>query len=474
MNRKHIVSALLILLLAGDLIFSFFQYYNTPLYGDVDSHVLPDKHIQKVFEDPFGFNAIKTGEKHANPNRFFAHYFYAEYMQKIPIYLQKITGSISSVYLSCALAKIIVQVIFIFLLASFISGESNIFKRKFLLSAILIAPLFQAYGYWSRMGINDKSIAYTFFYSVPLVFLMIFLKPFLNQLFRNISFRSINYLLLLPLVIILPLSGPLIPAIIGIILLLMVIYYWIQSKNHITNRINSFFNRIPLQFYLLLLPIGIISIYSLFLGFYNSQNQAEIVSLAGRYALLPKGIYSHVFHAFGFPLMLSMIGINSYLIKKVNTQEGKKLLRVLIWIGIYSLIYILLLPFGGYKIYRSLIIRYDTIMPVTTALIYFFGASSYFLLNNLKGKNKTKYSVAITICLLIYTVADIKGIGSNKCEREALEKMANSTESIVPVPKDCYIMNWENIYDYKRSDRRAELIHHWKITPEKKLFFNEK
>lgn len=113
-------------------------------------------------------------------------------------------------------------------------------------------------------------------------------------------------------------------------------------------------------------------------------------------------------------------------------------------------------------------------MPVTVAFIYFFGASTYLLINCLKGKLKRNYVVVIIICLLIYTGADLKGLGRNKCDRHALERMTNSQDTIITIPKDCFVMNWDNIFDPRKSEQQAELIYLWYITPEKKLYYNEK
>jgi hypothetical protein len=105
-------------------------------------------------------------------------------------------------------------------------------------------------------------------------------------------------------------------------------------------------------------------------------------------------------------------------------------------------------------------------------MIYIFAVSSFFLLNRAEGKYKNKFLSYIVMVLLVFTFADFKGLGKNRCEKEAFQKMATSTEKIIQIPKDCFIMNWENISDYKRSENRAELIYRWNITPEKKLFYN--
>jgi hypothetical protein len=136
------------------------------------------------------------------------------------------------------------------------------------------------------------------------------------------------------------------------------------------------------------------------------------------------------------------------------------------------LLYILLLPFGGYRPYRPLIIRYDTIIPMTVALIYIFSVSTFYLVTHLERKLNKNFLYYIVLVLLIFTITDTKGLGKNKCEKEAFQKMATSVEKVVQIPKDCFIMNWVNIYDYRQSENRAELIYRWNITQEKKLFYN--
>jgi len=472
MNKNQIIRTLLIIFLLCDFTFSFLQYYNTPLFGDVDSHVLPDQHIQKVINDPFGFQAI-FHEKHTNPNRFFSHYSFMVYMQKAPLFFQNFTNPVSSVYLTAALAKIAVQVLFIALMAMFISGTKKVFSYRFLLCAAVIAPLFQAYGFWSRMGINDRSIAYTFFYAIPIVFLMLFLYPVIENVYLKTNFKKQWYLIAIPLILILPLSGPLIPAVLILVSFLIFLSFLYRSGIKASKDFFQVLHRLPKAFYFLLMPACAISFYSLFLGFYNVTSEAGSISLTDRFLDFPQGFNSKVFHALGFPVLLIMTGINFILLKRISGSGSNKLISQLGWIGIFSFLYIVLLPFGGYRPYRPNIIRYDTFMPVTIGLIYFFGASVYFLLKHLDGKQLQYYSSLVIACLLVFTIADLKGLGRNKCEKTAFYKMAESSEKIVALPNGCFVMAWENIYDYKQSENRAELIYRWGITTEKKLFYNE-
>lgn len=472
MKKAQIFKILLIIFLIGDITYSFLQFYHTPLWGDFEGGVLPAKDVQEIFNDPTGIKAIITNTKHVNPNRFFSHFLFMEYFRNVPILLQKIFEPITSVYFSCALAKILVQVFLIYFLTTTISHEKNILNHKFLIVAALISPLFQTHGYWSRMGIIDVSTAYTFFYAVPLLLLVLFIKPFYRKLYNldNKPFgKKLFYLI--PLVFILPLSGPLIPGVILIFSTLLFFHYIIDFKKHSSNSVLSFIKQIPKDVLLLIIPISFLSLYSLFLGFYDSNYGTETIPLIERYLKLPVGIYSQITHSFGFPFMLTIIGINLFIIqKKFKTNEAEKIIRIIKWIGLFSAIYLLLLPLGGYRPYRPNIIRYDTFMPVNICLFFVLGATTYYLYGKMKSK---KYWGFIIISMLVYTFSDISNLDENKCEIQALKEISNSPDKVVELSSDCKIMSWSKMTDYKDSELKSELLLFWNITNEKKLFYQK-
>ncbi|MFY9152618.1 MAG: hypothetical protein WAO52_11415 [Prolixibacteraceae bacterium] len=185
MSKTKLLIIVLIVFILGDLTYSFLEYYYIPLDGDISAGVVPSGDVQKVLDDPFGFHLLASGEKHVNPNRFFAHFTFKEYMQRVPLWLQSWTDPITSVYFSCALAKFVIHFLVIFILATLIAGTKNMLNKNFLIVATLLIPLIQANGYWGHMGIVDKSTTYTFFYALPLVLLMLFLMPFYRFLVEN-------------------------------------------------------------------------------------------------------------------------------------------------------------------------------------------------------------------------------------------------------------------------------------------------
>jgi len=166
-----------------------------------------------------------------------------------------------------------------------------------------------------------------------------------------------------------------------------------------------------------------------------------------------------------------MLAINTLIIwKKHNQTEGQKILRLLKWIVIFSAFFIFLLPLGGFRTYRPNILRYDTIMPITICLIFIYGISTYFLINNVSTKYKKYYLSGVIIIMLIFTYADKPNFSENVCERQALETIAQSPEKIVFLKSDCTIMSWEKITDYKDSELNAKLLQYWNVTKEKKLY----
>ncbi|MCK5822731.1 MAG: hypothetical protein KAG95_01925 [Bacteroidales bacterium] len=478
---KHIIYLFLFLLLLTDLSYSFVQHLSQPLDGDMAWNIIPSNDVKPILENPLGINAILKDKTYANPNRFFCHWSFREYFLSAPLFLQNFTEPINSIYLSCAISKIIIQIILIILLAMAISGTNNILKMDFIIAAILVSPLFQTNGYRTYMGIIDPSITYTFFYALPCAILLLYFSPFIRQFYhkKNLSSKIFFKILWLPLSIIVCLSGPLNPGIVLVFSMLLMLSnirtnYLNLNQAGITKKIISATKMIPANYWFFLVPVSLLSFYSLFLGRYNSITISTLIPLREMYLKLPQGIYYQFTQKLGFPVLFIILTINTIIInKKFKTQEGKKILNIFKWIGIFSLCYILLLPLGGYREYRPNILRYDTIMPITLSLIFIFGSSTLFLLKSLSKKQKIWYVPVIFIVLLIYTNADKAKFNNNKCEKIALKEISESKNSIVELHNDCNVLSWDKVTEAENSDLNAQLLNIWGITKEKKLYYNK-
>jgi len=454
------------------------QHFNQPLDGDMAWNLIPANEVKPILESPFGLKAISENTTYANPNRFFCHWIYREYLISTPVLLQKFAEPIDSVYLACAIAKIVVQISLIFLLAVIITGTKNIRKLDFMIAAVLVTPFFQTNGYGTKMGIIDHSTTFVFFYALPCAILLLYFLPFIFQFYhdRNYTAPVLIKILWIPLALVVCLSGPLNPGVVLIFSMLILLPHVLKNYNHtnqkgIMRRVVDAIVLIPKNYWFFLIPVSLLSIYSLFLGRYNSITIATQIPLLEMYSKLPKGIYNQFISPPGFQILFITILMNIILInQKFKTNKGGKILNIFKWIVVFSIFYVLLLPLGGYRDYRPNILRYDTIMPITLSLLAIFGVSTLFLIKNMSNKQKTWYLPIVATVLFIFTFTDKAEFDKNNCERSALNQIANSKETVVVLEHDCSVVEWKKIYSPEKSELNAQLLSIWRITKEKKRF----
>lgn len=475
MNRRYIYYILFLLLLA-DLTYSFVQHYSMPLDGDMAGGIVPSEDVKPILKDPFGISVITDNAVYPNPNRYFAHWTYFTYFNNVPLWLQRFVAPIESVYLTCAIAKIFIQILIMTLLAFFITGRQKKINSDFLIAAILIVPLFQTNGYRSYMGIIDPSITYTFFYALPCAILLLFYLPFFSDSIYGTSIlkRKIVRIFLFALAIFIAFNGALNPGIILVITLLYGLNIYLETDKNLSfgKRIIQAFHLIPKSHLFFFSFTGILSLYALYIGTNNSIFLGETISISERYSRIPTGIITIVTQKIGFPIFLIVIGINIFLLRR-NSQDNeiKKSLRIFSWIGLFSLFYILLLPLGGYKEYRPYILRYDTIMPITIGLIYMYSMSSYQLIKHFNGKSKNTYLALIIVFTFIFSNADKPEFSKNECERLVLEKISKSNDKVVFFENDCTVLSWDKITDSKKSTLNGQLLKKWRITSDIKQYY---
>lgn len=470
---------ILFILLASDCIYTFWQCYNLSLDGDMPGGIILSSGIDQVLADPFGFSVITEHKVYQNPNKFFAHYIYYKYFTTMPFLLQKFMSPIESVYVSCAIIKTTIQIILIYLISLFASAFSKTGKGSLLLGACIITPLFQTHGYDTYMNVVNNSPAYLFFYAIPNTFLLLFLWPFYKKIiYPERSFNVVTKIYILILGIMLSLSGPLIPGIIIVVSVVtffsVFLKYFIESRFSVLKSISATLSNILKTDLLFLFLINFACFYSLYIGTANSINSLNDLSLTDRYLRIPEGIYNLFASKLGMPLLVIAVIANYYIIKKLFRDDlSKKILMLYRYIIAFTIIYIVLLPLGGFRTYRPYIIRFDTIAPVTIALICVFCITALFLINNLKGGFKKYYIGFIIIFSIIYTIADEPHFDENTCEKRALFTIANSNDSIVKLSTACTVMSWGIINDYKVNELNSELLKYWNVTKDKKLFYQE-
>jgi hypothetical protein len=450
-----------------------------PLDGDMSNVIVPSPEFQIVLDDPLGLQVILEKKSYAAPNRFFAHWFMFKYFNTVPILLQNFTDPISSVYLSCTLIKTLVEVSLILIISLIITTTLNCGKY-FLLTINIISPLFQTYGAYESIGIIDRSITYLFFYGLFISILLIYFFPFYKYLFINKrkELPLAFHFLLVPLSFVLAFGGPLVT---GIILVscptLFIIHfynYFIQTKNkvfikRITNSINS--SSISLFFHFCF--ISALCLYSLYIGQYNIENETNNLSLIERYKLLPIGFIQLLKYSWGISILVLLIIINIVIIYYSKSFEYRsRILNIILFLLIVNLFYILLLPLGGYRIYRPLIIRYDTIIPLSISYFIIYGTTSIYLIYNI-NKYLPVYITSIILFTIFMITIDLRISKLNECERNSLEIISASNQSVIELDQSCNVMAWGPVPIPEYSIRNATLLRRWNIIKQEKMYYNK-
>ncbi len=476
---KKIVYIFFFTLVLADIGYSFFQFYNTPLDRDMSESIVPAYYINPVLESPLGLKIFREKTTYHNPNRFFSHWSLNKYFNTVPLFLQKCFNPIDSVYLSCAIIKIVTQIALIFLLAFAISGTNNVLKLDFILAAALITPLFQTNGFFTYMGIIDQSTSYVFFYALPTSLLLLYFMPFFLKHYyeKEAKEKKIIRLLWIPLAIVICLSGPLNPGIVLVVTFIILLHHLLKTYSSSTHNdiikigIDAI-RQIPKDYLFYLIPISIFSLYSLFLGTFNSSTINQQIPLIELYGRIPDGLFYQFTSKLGFPVLFTIIIINIVVIKrKFKSKEAKRILNIFKWILLFALVYILLLPLGGHRVYRPNVLRYDTIMPITLSMMFLFGHSTLFLIKNITDKQKILYYPLIIFIAFIFSNSDEKKFDKNNCERMALKQLSETSDKIVKLENDCNVISWTKIENPNDSELNAQMLKILRITKEKTLYY---
>lgn len=472
--------AFLVVALLLDLAYSFWQHLGASLSGDLAPIVLPSDAYRPVLYDPLGLHALR-GEIYPAPNRYFQHQVILQYLRAVPLWLQRWATPIDSVYLACALAKTLIQAALIYLLGVCISGHTALTNRRWLLAAGLVTPLFQTNGWNGQLGIIDKSVVYAFCYAWSAVLLLVFFLPYVRSALRGQPLRHRSAwgwgqaLVLAP---VLALNSPIITGVAMIVAPGLLLYhgwgaYRAEAGKPWLERVQAAGRSLPLALWLPLVLLTLLSAYSLYIGRFNAENFVNVLPLADRYARLPLGVFYQFKQKLGWPLLLLMLGVNYWLLsRKPASPAQQRLWTLLRAVGLFAVVYILLLPLGGYRDYRPYILRRDTLLPVIIGVVWCYGASSYYLLRHLPAAAWGRYVGALGAFVLVCMLSDKPtNRENNLCERAALATLAAAQTDVVRLSADCTIMDWNVFHRPEQSAINAEMLHYWGITPKKTLYY---
>ncbi|MBD2723435.1 hypothetical protein [Hymenobacter armeniacus] len=480
---KYYWVGLLLTFIILDTAYTFWQNYQLPLDGDMVTIVLPGEKCVPIMHDPFGWSVITQNAVYAGTNRFFAHAAMTLYWKTMPFLLQLFTTPINSLYVASALFNTGVQVGVMLLLAAYIQLSVGAKRSRwgYWVGAALLVPLFQTDGFSYQMGITNMAVTYTFFYGLPMMLLLVLLWPFYKAAYLQQPFRVRPWqaMLLVLLMVVLAFNGPIVMAAVSVMLLGVAIYWlWRQAKPVPTADAPRTLATgwLSNQALLLLFVFGVLDLYSLYIG-RNEAEATHVNTLWERYQMLPGGILSEGFGQWGLRLLVLMVIVNTQLVRWLlpASADRNRVLLLMRLAGLFIVVFVALIPFGGYRVYRPNLIRGDVTIPATIALLLAFGVSTYYLLLHLGSRVRTSYLAVILVGAGYFMYADavLQMPTNNQCERFALEQIQDSPEPVVRLYVYCNVLSWGLMSDYKASDINADMLQYWGVTDRRKLYYQQ-
>lgn len=439
--------------------------------GDMTYNVLLSDGVRKMLSDPLALSVVFQNENYITPNRFISHWCEHNYCWNVPIWFQKFTDPISSIYLSQALFKTILQLLLIFAFASLIQLLLKRPKIELLFISILITPFFQTFGFNRQMGIIDQSMTYDFFYALPILFVIVCFYPLFKANLHQAELKNRILIMQVPAAFIVAFSGPLNPGIAPIICLLLLVHTILDWKKSGEN-LQSLKSTKNIKLLVAIFIIMAMCLYSLYVNHLSNLKGEAQPSVAARYGLMLDGIIEIFSMRIGLGWLFAFLGLNLIISKFViPTNDLRKTYTIGKYILAGSILYLLLLPMGGYRAYRELVIRYDTFLPITIAVILLFVYTTYQILLHNKHKLKYVYYAMLAHMLIYFTQIDKIADPAFDCEKRMLEEIATSDQTIVKLSQPCSVIGWEIITDYKKSEKAGQLLQHWNVTKDKKYFY---
>lgn len=474
-RRTWLWPGLLALLVLLDLAFAFWRNYQLPLDGDLAPTVLPAPWYAQVLHDPFGWSALTRHEVYSGPNRFFAHAAMGAYWKLGPRLLQCVLPPISSLYVASALFTTLTQAGLLFLLTWLVQLATGAARAQRWVVAALLAPLFQtAGGFYEQMGLTDRAVTYTFFYGFAMLLLLVLLLPFYRAALRGQPLRlpAPQVGLLLGLMVVVSFNGPVATAAVAVLLVLVAGYWAWQRRRGLAGASPGWLAGQTLG---LLAVLGVLSLYSFYIGRYNIEN-SHTHTVWQLYQLLPGGLAHYLLFQAGLPVLVLAVLLNVLLVRRQAASPARqRLLRTLAWVGAFAGLYLLLLPLGGYRAYRPYLLRNDTALPVLLGLVFAYGYSTYFLLEQLRGAGRKAYGLAVLALSVFFLQADALAdyAPTSDCERWSLDQLARSRQPVVELAGFCPVLTWGLASDPQQSEVAGQMLYYWHVTPTVKTYYQK-
>ena len=478
LKDNYFISIFLGLLLLLDLGYSYYQYSSQSyIDGDFAYIVLGAPPYDHVLGDPLGISALH-GESYPGTNRFTAHAVMSGYFKIVPHLLQVVLTPLNSLYTCIAITKLLIHVALLFLLSYYAISWKGFNLNLFLFSTVILSPFFQAGPvYYQYMAIIDGSITYVMFYALPMVFLLVYFLPFYRYFRKGIIPSSTIFILgwlFLTLLLVLfgPLPAPIILIFSFILLGFLIVRNFFRSFNiDPLYRLGMAVRRINKSVLILLTGSLILSLYSLYIGSKNSENNWTSLPMEERFTKLTEGMKEVFLNSEnGLFYLFTASAIFMITLYIFFRKKEYLLFKLTFFLLIFAGLYLFLLPLGGYRIYRPLIVKHDTLLPVLMIGLFIFATCGILLLKYLKNWGKVAYIILIIPLIGFYSFNDKIWPNTNECEKRSILEIAKSNENCVILPTNCTVGMWKYNFECSKSELPATLFKYYNIFPRKILY----
>ncbi|MCH2198164.1 MAG: hypothetical protein MK081_05235 [Flavobacteriales bacterium] len=455
MKSNQLQYILLLLLVFTSLGYSAYQHFLMPMDGDLPSGVLVDADVQQILDNPLGLEAIDKPGSYPNPNRFFSHYALHIYMGEIPAKLGSIVKPENAPYLAMAIIKILTELG----LLLFILRITKIpWKTSQGLLIILATHLFfAAEDHMLGNAIIDKAPTYFFFYALPFFWTFLSLFP-LIELIRNPKENPPSWTLLLGFIFI-PvscLSGPTNTGVVAVVFIMLAVSVLRQPDWR------ARVLKLPVLIYIMLFSLGVL--YSLFIGSLDAIGMTENIPLSERYVLLAKGVWTEMLSRRGYYLLFILWGTGLAYLRFKDATSFKKLLRPSAFVLGFVVLYLLLLPLGGYRSWRPNMLRNDVLIPVTYALILVnvLGWKSILPLI-VKDWMSAVYVVIVVRALFLFWKFDPLYTEHYLCQQARISELQSTDKDVAAICDECLLVHWWKAENPGESLNSVKLLKLWGI-----------
>jgi hypothetical protein len=463
---RHGWTLVAIVALVLDLGLTGITFFQIRLDGDLARVAGPVASYRPVLQDPLGLRSVTSGDRYPGAGRFMAHITTKLWSDFAISTLNVVVREpVRALYLTLALTAVFVQLLFVAIGCLYIRAFRPMAFGPTVICAAGLSMFVQFGKFYDFFGIIDFSVTYTMAYAIPILVLALFLYPVYRSLLSP-DYRpalSITVCLIFA-ALYLAFSGPLVQPIVLLVGLLLLV-------GQLRNR-----SRLIVHWSLLpgLALLGLAGVWGMYIATFNSESEAA-PSIGFRYRRLWRGLVELLVHQAPFWSMLVVgIAFQYRLVhRRIGAVELSRLRVHLVVCASFVVLWLALLPLGGFRRYRPLVLRYDTLLPVTIVAVYLFALTFRLAVSTVapeRLRNSSAFDRLWIIPALVLGLLVVIGKKpvwplSNVCERHILESLRDTKGENLEVPRLCTVGTWSvnDLNDPDHQQALTKLLRRWQI-----------